>query len=85
VLLVVDCVLFDTSFCGKRCCCVYIGTILFLIISQEQIHTVTVEGVQNVVDEDWIEIKTEDDYIQLVGRVKCEQEVSVLFWCVLCW
>ena len=42
----------------------------------------TVEGVENVGEEDWIEIKTEEDYIQLVGTVKCEQEVSVL--CTLC-
>jgi hypothetical protein len=39
---------------------------------------VTVEGVENVGEEEWIEIKTEEDYIQLVGGVKCEQEVSVL-------
>ena len=43
----------------------------------------TVEGVENVGEEDCIEIKTEEDYIQLVGTVKCEQEVSV--WCyVVC-
>jgi hypothetical protein len=40
--------------------------------------TVTVEGVENVGEEDWIDIKREEDYIELVGRVKCEQEVSVL-------
>jgi hypothetical protein len=44
---------------------------------------VTVEGVENVGEEDCVEIKTEEDYIQLVGRVKCEQEVRVLCWCVL--
>jgi hypothetical protein len=43
----------------------------------------TVEGVENVGEEDCIEIKTEEDYIQLVGRVKCEQKVSVLC-CVFC-
>jgi hypothetical protein len=42
--------------------------------------TVTVEGIENVWGDDWIEIKTEEDCIQLVGRVKCEQEVSVLWW-----
>jgi hypothetical protein len=45
---------------------------------QEQVDTVTLEGVESVGEEDWIEIKTEEDYIELVGRVKCEQEVSVL-------
>jgi hypothetical protein len=53
---------------------------LLLITLQEQIDTVTVEGVGNVGGEDWIEIKTEEDCVQLVGRVKCEQEVSVLCW-----
>jgi hypothetical protein len=56
---------------------------LFLITLQEQIDTVTVEGVENEGEEDWIETKTEEDCIELVGRVKCEQEVSVLC-CVLC-
>ena len=56
---------------------------LFLIPLQEKIDTVTVEGVENVGEEDCIEIKTEEDYIQLVRTVKSEQEVSVLFWCVL--
>jgi hypothetical protein len=44
---------------------------------------VTVEGVKNVEEEDCIKIKTEEDYIQGVGTVKCEQEVSVLCWYVL--
>jgi hypothetical protein len=44
---------------------------------------VTVEGVENVGEEDCIKIKTEEDYIQPVGTVKSEQEVSVLCWCVL--
>jgi hypothetical protein len=58
---------------------------LLLVTLQEQIDTVTVEGVENVGGEDWIEIKTEEDYRQLVGRVKCEQEVSVLcFVVVIC-
>jgi len=56
---------------------------LFLIPLQEKIDTVTVEGVENVGEEDCIEIKTEEDYIQLVRTVKSEQEVSVLCWCVL--
>ena len=55
---------------------------LLLIPFQEKIDTVTV-GVENVGEEDCIEIKTEEDYIQLVRTVKREQEVSVLFWCVL--
>ena len=51
---------------------------LFLIPLQETIDTVTVEGVENVGEEDCIEIKTEQDYIQLVRTIKREQEVSVL-------
>ena len=39
----------------------------------------TVEGAENVGEEDCIKIKTEEDYIQLVRTVKSEQEVSVLF------
>ena len=52
---------------------------LFLIPLQEKIDTVTVEGVENVGEEDCIKIKTEEDYVQLVRTVKSEQEVSVLF------
>ena len=52
---------------------------LLLIPSQEKIDTVTVEGVENVGEEDCIKIKTEEDYIQLVRIVKSEQEVSVLW------
>jgi hypothetical protein len=48
---------------------------LFFIPLQEKIDAVTVERVENVGEEDSIEIKTEEDYIQLV---KSEQEVSVL-------
>jgi hypothetical protein len=48
---------------------------LFLITLQEKINTVTVEGVENVGGEDCVEIKTEEDYIELV---KSEQEVGVL-------
>jgi hypothetical protein len=44
---------------------------------------VTIQGVENVGEEDCIKIKTEEDYIQLVGTVKREQEVSVLCWCFL--
>jgi len=51
---------------------------LFLITLQGKIGTVTVEGVENVGEEDSIKIKTEEDYIQLVRTVKSEQEVSVL-------
>jgi hypothetical protein len=47
-----------------------------LLPLQEKIDTVTVEEVENVEEEDCIEIKTEEDYIELV---KSEQEVSVLF------
>jgi hypothetical protein len=51
---------------------------LVFITLQEKIDTVIVEGVDNVGEEDCIEIKTEEDFIQLVGRVKCEQDLSVL-------
>jgi len=51
---------------------------LFSVTLQEKINTVTVEGVENVGEEDCIKIKTELHYIQLVRTVKCEQEVSVL-------
>jgi hypothetical protein len=50
---------------------------------QERIDTVTVEGVENVGEGDCIKMKTEEDYKQLVGTVKSEQEVSVLCWYVL--
>jgi hypothetical protein len=51
---------------------------LFLLPLQEKIDTVTVEGVENVGEEDCIKIKTEEDYMQLLRTVKSEQEVSVL-------
>ena len=56
---------------------------LLLIPLQEKIDAVTVEGVENVGEEDCIKIETEEDYIQLVQTVKSEQEVSVLCWCGL--
>jgi hypothetical protein len=65
--------------------CVHILGLFFYFFLQGQIDTVKVEGVGNVGEENWIEIKTEEDYIKLVSRVKCEQEVSVLCWCVLWW
>jgi hypothetical protein len=46
-----------------------------LITLQEKIDSATVEGVENVGEEDCITIKIEQQYIQLV---KSEQEVSVL-------
>ena len=80
-----DCALFNAVVCGQQCY-TYIRIIIiiiflffyFLITLQEKIDTVTVEGVENVGEEDCIKIKTEEDYIQLVQTVKCEQEVSVL-------
>ena len=77
LLLAVDCALFNALVCGQQCY-TYIRIIFFLIILQEIIDTVTVEGVENVGEEDCIKIKTEEDYIQLVRTVKSEQEVSVL-------
>ena len=55
----------------------------FLIILQQHIDTVTAERFENVAEEDCIKIKTEQHYIHLVRTVKCEQEVSVVCWCVL--
>jgi hypothetical protein len=78
-LLLVDFAFFDTFVCGKLCY-KYIGIISLLITFQEQIDSVTAEAVGNVGEKDWIDIKTEKDCIQSVGRVKCEQEVSVLCW-----
>jgi len=49
-----------------------------LITLQEEINTVTVEGVENVGEEDCIKIKTEEDFIWFVWVIKTEQEVSVL-------
>ena len=52
-----------------------------MITLQDTINTVTVEGVENVEEEECIEIKTEEDYIQLVRTVKTEQEVSFVLVC----
>jgi len=56
----------------------HISELSFLITLQEKIDTVTVEGVENVGEEDCIEIKTEQHSIQLVRVMKTEQQVSVL-------
>jgi hypothetical protein len=82
VLLVVLCALIDAVVCAKQCYS-YIG-IIFLILLQENIGTVKVERVENVEEENCINIKTEEEFcIQLVRRVKSEEEVSVVCWCVL--
>jgi len=62
---------------------IHVLELYILIILQENIDTVTVERVENVGEEDCVEIKTEQHYIQLVRTVKGEQEVSVVCWCVL--
>jgi len=50
-----------------------------LIILQENIDTVTAERVENVGEEDCVKTKTEEEFsIQLVRRVKSEEEVSVV-------
>ena len=77
LLLVVDCALFNIVVCGQQCY-TYIRIIFFFITLQEKIDTVTVEGAENVGEEDCIKIKTEEDYIQLVRTVMGEEEVSVL-------
>jgi hypothetical protein len=62
---------------------IYIRFIFFFITLQEKIDTVTVEGVENVGEEDCITVKIEEDYIRLWGTIKSEQEVSVLCCCVV--
>ena len=72
--------------CFVQCSCLWPAVLyiywnyLLLIPLQEKIDTVTVEGVENVGEEDCIKIETEEDYIQFVRTVKSEQEVSVLCW-----
>ena len=68
--------------CGKQCY-KYIRITYFFILLQTNIDTVTADRFKNVGEEDWIKIKTEEDCIQLVRTVKCEQAVSVVCWCVL--
>ena len=80
-MLLVVCAVIDAFVCDKQCC-TYMRIMYFLIILQENIDTVTGERVENVAEEDCIKIKTEEDYTQLVRTVKCEQEVSVVCWCV---
>jgi hypothetical protein len=53
-----------------------------LVILQDRIHTVRVERVESAGEEDCIEVKTEEDWIQLVRTLKTEEEVSVC-WFVL--
>jgi hypothetical protein len=83
VLLIVDCALFEIFVFGVQWYIYVYWNYLFLINLQEQIDTVTVGGVENVGKEDWIEIKSEEDYMQFVGTIKTEQEVSVLLLRVL--
>jgi hypothetical protein len=64
---------------------IFIFFIYIYITLQKKIDAVTEEGVENVREEDRIKIKTEEDYMQLMGTVKIEQEVSMLCWCVLWW
>ena len=81
MLLLVDCCAACCGLCFVRRFCLWPAVLyiywnyLLLIPLQEKIDTVTVEGVENVGEEDCVEIKTEEDYIQLV---RSEQEVSVL-------
>jgi hypothetical protein len=78
-LCAVCCVLcFVWHFCLLQAVLYIYWNYLFLVPLQEKIDTVTVEGAENAGEENCIEMKTEEDYIQLVRRVKCEQEVSVL-------
>ena len=82
VLLVVVSALINDLVCGKQCC-IYILQLYFFDNLKQNIGIVTAERFQNVAEEDCIKIKTEQHYIQLVRTVKCEQEVSVVCWCVL--
>ena len=88
VLLLVDCLLLvvfylliDGLVCSKQCY-TYIRIIFFLVILQENIDTVKVEGFENVGEEDCTKMKTEENYMQLVRTVKSEDEVSIVCWCV---
>jgi hypothetical protein len=82
LLLVVHSALFVT-FVWPAVLYIYLNY-LFLIILQQKINTVTVEGVENVEEEDCIKIKTEQHYIQLGRTVKSEQEVNILCCVVVC-
>ena len=83
VPLVVDYPLIDALVCVKHCY-TYIGIIVFLLLLQENIGTVTLQKVENVGEEDCIKIKTEEEFcIQLVRTVKSEEEVSFVCWCIL--
>jgi hypothetical protein len=63
---------------------VHILELYVLVILQENIDTVTAERFDSVGEEDCIKIKTEEEFCtQLVWTVKCEEEVSVVFWFVL--
>jgi hypothetical protein len=68
--------LYLALFSGQQC---YTFFFFIFITLQEKVDTVTVEGVENVREEDSITIKTEQHYVQLVRVIKTEQEVSVLF------
>jgi hypothetical protein len=58
--------------------------IIFLILLQENIDTVTAGRVESVGEDKCVQIKTEEEFcIQLVRRVKSKEEVSVVCWCVL--
>jgi len=82
--------------CVQQCCtcisllllcvsssAIHVLVLSFLITLQQTVDTVTVEGDENIEEEECNKIKTEEDYIQLVRTVKTEQEVSVLCWCIL--
>jgi hypothetical protein len=73
--------------CFVRHCCLWPAVLyiclnyLFLIPLQENIDTVTADGVESVGEEDSFTIKTEQHCIELVRTVKSELEVSGLWWC----
>jgi hypothetical protein len=62
---------------------IYQNYIFLSIILQGNIDTVPLEGVDSLGAEDCVNIKTEQDYIELVRTVKTEDEVSVVCWFVL--
>jgi hypothetical protein len=81
VVLLLDCAL---RFLALASSAVHILDLyVFDSLLQQQVDTVIVEGLENVGEEDWIEIKTEEDCLRLLGGVKWVQEVSVLCWCFL--
>ena len=77
-----SCALVIGFVCDKHCCTYII--IIYFILLQENIDTVTIEKVENVGEEDCIKIKAEEELrMQLGWTVKSEEQVSVVCLCIL--